>query len=215
MTPNEYPIFALSDVAVAELGAVIGFGLDPEHREAIETAANNRIVSSFFTAEDAAKKAMSPKLRADGTTKDSPPSIVVMRRALDRALKEWGNANRNSEFGRVLLHYDAELQAMGRRTLQDLMGEIQFHRIRLALHLRDRPNRKDSYAAFVRKLAIVYENVTGAVPTYAVERSSSPPPFLRFIQSMNGMLPARCRRAGVDTDGAWSKYLERALKADK
>ena len=212
MTANDYPSFVLSDEDADKLKDAIGVDLSEELRAELEAIVNNYIVAKYFKQVNITRKKMVPPLRADGSPKNTSSPMLGMRRALDKAVRFWSQINNDPETREWLNHYDAELQEMKRGTLQDLMGDIQFHRIWLKTHLGKSEERAEPQKAYLVHLSQFYTRVTDSQATYSADRAGGKDPaFLCLVRHLDGLLPDSTRRGGADTSGAWSKFIDRAL----
>jgi hypothetical protein len=187
---------------------IIGAKLNHIVRIEIEEAAEQFTVARYFEEQDKQRRGQRGKVDSKGKVKDGTTPLSLLK-TVERLLKNWSKVRADSEAKRVIEIYCDEMTGTGKRDLETVICDLQFHQFALS-HFLQQPKGSSLFNRFVGRLAVAYEKATGMPPTIGIPKDSGDlnakvSPFVELVAMVSPHL------SGVDTPVAKSQAVKRAL----
>jgi hypothetical protein len=197
---------------------VIGAALNGETRTEIEEVAVQYSVARYFERQDDQRRKERGKVDSKGKTKKSTASLAL-RKAIGTLVKRWGKVRADPDARRVIEIYSDEMVDAGKRDLDTVMADLQFHQVGLSLFM-ERPKGLGLFDRFVGRLAAVYEattekSTTVSIPTDSEDPDANVSAFVDFVMAVDACLSKSAHWTGVQSPAAKSMAVRRALEKYK
>jgi hypothetical protein len=197
---------------------IIGAPLNGGAQSEIEKAAEQYSIARYFEKQDKQRRGQRGRIDSKGKTKKNTNSLAL-RTAIKRLIKKWGEVQADPLAKRVIEIYSDELVGAGKRDMDTVMADLQFHQVALSLYL-NQPKGDGLFDRFVGRLAAVYEAAkkkpaTITMPTDLGDPDAKVSAFVEFVMAVDTCLPISSQRTGVHTISANSKAVLRALNKYK